>query len=148
MRVLAGGGAGTVGRSGCQPHLPAGAFPFAHHALPFSAAEELRYDLHVLLVRHGKACPHCAKTGSAKQQAAASSGVACPLADLKPPRSKLAAFKKDTESKAKGGKGGKSKQQQQQPSDGNGPAAVAAGAAGNGSKRRKVSVKEGQLRHV
>lgn len=110
--------------------------------------EELRYDLHVLLVRHGKACPHCAKTGSAKQQAAASSGVACPLADLKPPRSKLAAFKKDTDSKAKGGKGGKSKQQQQQSSDGNGPAAVAAGAAGNGSKRRKVSVKEGQLRHV
>ncbi|KAL4426386.1 hypothetical protein ABPG77_004680 [Micractinium sp. CCAP 211/92] len=94
--------------------------------------EELRYDLHVLLVRHGKACPHCAKAGSAKHQAAAASGVACPLADLKPPKSKLVAFKRAIGSKAKG-----VKSKQQQSSSSSGEAAAAAGAAGGGSKRRK-----------
>lgn len=99
---------------------------------PLSSAEELRYDLHVLLVRHGKACPHCAKAGSAKHQAAAASGVACPLADLKPPKSKLVAFKRAIGSKAKG-----VKSKQQQSSSSSGEAAAAAGAAGGGSKRRK-----------
>ncbi len=108
------------------------AAPACHH---LASAEELRYDLHVLLVRHGKACPHCAKAGSAKQQAAAASGVACPLADLKPPQSKLVAFKRATGSKAKG-----VKSKQQQPSSGSGEAAAAAaGAAVGGSKRRKES---------
>ncbi|KAL4430892.1 hypothetical protein ABPG75_006148 [Micractinium tetrahymenae] len=107
--------------------------------------EELRYDLHVLLVRHGKACPHCAKAGSAKQQAAASSGVACPLADLKPPKAKLVAFKaaKAAASKAKGGK---PKQQQQQRAGGSGEGTAAAGAAGGSDgKRRKVAAEYGQF---
>ena len=54
-------------------------------------ADELKYDLHVLLVRHGKQCPACAKAGSARQLAAAASGSssACPLADLKAPKGKL-----------------------------------------------------------
>ncbi len=58
-------------------------------------ADELKYDLHVLLVRHGKACPTCAKAGSAKQRGAAAAqrggDTMCPLADLKVPPSKLKA---------------------------------------------------------
>lgn len=65
---------------------------------------ELKFDLHVLLVNHGKQCPACAKAGSARAKAADPS--ACPLADLKPPRCQLQKAAA-AGAKRRGGAGGK-----------------------------------------
>lgn len=103
--------------------------------------DALKYDLHVLLVNHGKKCPACAKAGSAKHRSAATSGVDCPLADLKPPPGKLrAAAAAGAKPRAKKGGGGvAAKAAAADEAD----AAAPAGKAGGSSKRRRVQqVKE------
>lgn len=110
----------------------------------FLPADELKYDLHVLLVRHGKQCPACAKAGSAKQRgttaAKSRGGIDCPLADLKVPPSKL---------KAMAPAGAKQKQRSSKQG-GKAADAAAAGAAADDAgpsnksaagKRRKVQPK-------
>lgn len=107
--------------------VPTLALPLPPPAAPWCApADELKYDLHVLLVNHGKACPACAKPGSARHKAAAASGAAaaCPLAGLKPPPSQL---------KAVPSAGGKKPRQ--------GGAAAAAG--GKAAKRAKAEPASG-----
>jgi hypothetical protein len=106
-------------------------------------ADDLKYDLHVLLVRHGKLCPHCAKAGSARQRGAAKSGEGCPLADLKvPPGKRKAMAAAGSKPKQRGGsKGGGTAGE-----EGGIIAAVAAGPDGaaaiavsdRGSKRRRL----------
>lgn len=106
-------------------------------APPSPLTDELKYDAHVLLVNHGKACPACAKAGSAKHRSAAGGGgVACPLADLKLPPSKL---------KAASPAG---KQQRQGKGSGKAGKKAAAAAAEGGAKaasparkRKRVEVK-------
>jgi len=122
----------------------------ATSTLPIHPADDLKYDLHVLLVRHGKACPACAKAGSAKHKAAtAGGGVDCPLADLKPPKSEL--LKLAAAAAPVGKLNGKRQKKQQHAEDGSTggggakPAAAkkeaaAAEKARPNSKRRKVQV--------
>ena len=133
----------------CPPHPAPPCLP----ARP--PADELKYDLHVLLVRHGKECPACAKAGSAKQRGAKAAGAAagggggggfdCPLAELKPPKSQLKAMspvgqgKKQRRSKdgseAAAAEGGAAAAVVASSSSSGAPAAV---AKGGGGKRRKV----------
>lgn len=71
----------------------------AYDHLNLKVPNHLKYDLHVLLVEHGKRCPACAKGGrvvgggaaaSSPDGGASSSAAPCPLAPLK-----LAARKRD-----------------------------------------------------
>eukprot|EP00878_Enallax_costatus_P023032 GHUV01024482.1.p2 GENE.GHUV01024482.1~~GHUV01024482.1.p2 ORF type:complete len:220 (+),score=85.67 GHUV01024482.1:606-1265(+) len=47
--------------------------------------DDIKYDLHVLLVQHGKVCPACGKRGTPQKRkaAAAVAAVPCPLAAFK-----------------------------------------------------------------
>lgn len=42
-----------------------------------------RYDLHVLMVQHGKVCPACAKRGTPQKRKAAAEASPCPLASFR-----------------------------------------------------------------
>ncbi|PRW58639.1 hypothetical protein C2E21_2984 [Chlorella sorokiniana] len=112
--------------------------------------DDLKYDLHVLLVNHGKSCPACAKTGSAKHRGAAASGAsaACPIAEFKPPPSTLKPY---PSSKQRGGKGGAKKAAAAAADGGSsgedaGGQAAAAAAAGGGKGARKLKSEGEQAR--
>jgi hypothetical protein len=114
---------------------PASALP----CVPCLPADELKYDLHVLLVRHGKECPACAKAGSAKQRGAKAAaaggggGFDCPLAELKPPKSQLKAMSPV----------GQGKKQQRSKDGREAAAAVAAAAAATGSSGAPAAAPNG-----
>ena len=139
--VIRAGGFWQTASIGVNPAATRSPAPWAHILWPTPCtADDLKYDLHVLLVRHGKACPACAKAGSAKQRSAAKAGGAgalCPLADLKVPPSKLraavAAGSKPRKPRS-GAKGIKVEGEEDAQ-----PLGDAAAAAGGSSKRQKMA---------
>lgn len=127
------------------PQLP----PCLTQPCPSCPADDLKYDLHVLFVTHGKRCPSCSKqglglvlpskAGSAKPKAAAAASgaaVECPLADLKPLPGQLKSASPARQRGSKAAGGGK------QPSV---KAAAGGEAAAGGRKRRKVAAADAKL---
>ena len=125
----------------------------------FARADDLKYDLHVLLVNHGKSCPACAKAGSAKHRSAASSGAAaaCPIAQFKPPPSALKPYPSNKQRSGKGGgkkaadgaagsngarKNGSAGSNGARKSDAAGGSEGEQAPAASGSKRRKFAAGE------